>query len=113
MANLLERSTKREASVMKALILAILFTAAGVSAQTSGPLSPVRAQPDDSTSAPDDSTRVLRIELLIPAPVHDVWEAFTTEKGLSSWLAPDVSVDLKSGGDWLVSFPEARAAEPS
>ncbi|HEY3707585.1 MAG TPA: SRPBCC domain-containing protein [Terracidiphilus sp.] len=49
--------------------------------------------------------KVLKIELSIPAPLHDVWAAFTTNKGLSSWLAPDVSVDLKPGGDWLVKFP--------
>jgi uncharacterized protein YndB with AHSA1/START domain len=48
---------------------------------------------------------VFRIELSIPAPVHDVWEAFTTKQGLSIWLAPDGSVVLKPGGEWLVTFP--------
>ena len=83
---------------MRALFLGILFVAAGVSAQTSGPAPTGSAQPDDSA-------KVLRIELSIPAPVHDVWEAFTTQHGLSTWLAPDVSVELKPGGDWLVKFP--------
>jgi hypothetical protein len=77
---------------MKALFLAVLFAAAGVSAQTLGPVSAGPAQPDGFT-------KVLRIELSIPAPVHDVWEAFTTQQGLSSWLAPDVSVELKPGGE--------------
>jgi uncharacterized protein YndB with AHSA1/START domain len=88
---------------MKALVLAVLFAATGVSAQTSGP-SYAGPLTTDSTRL-DESNQVLRIELSIPAPVHEVWEAFTTEKGLSSWLAPDVSVNLKSGGDWLVKFP--------
>jgi uncharacterized protein YndB with AHSA1/START domain len=83
---------------MRALFLALLYAAAGVSAQTSGPVAASPAQPNDST-------KVLRIELSIPAPVHDVWEAFTTKQGLSSWLAPDVSVELRPGGDWLVKFP--------
>jgi uncharacterized protein YndB with AHSA1/START domain len=83
---------------MKALFLTVLFAAASVFAQTSGPVSSGSAQPDDSA-------KVLRIELSIPAPVHDVWQAFTTQHGLSSWLAPDVSVELKPGGDWLVKFP--------
>jgi uncharacterized protein YndB with AHSA1/START domain len=87
---------------MKALFLAVLFAAAGVSAQTLGPVSAGPAQPDGFT-------KVLRIELSIPAPVHDVWEAFTTQQGLSSWLAPDVSVELKPGGDWLVKFPGSTA----
>ena len=87
---------------MKAHFLTVLFAAAGVFAQTSGQVSasPVR---------PNDSAKVLRIELSIPAPVHDVWQAFTTPQGLSSWLAPDVSVELRPGGDWLVKFPGSTA----
>jgi uncharacterized protein YndB with AHSA1/START domain len=83
---------------MKLPFLAAFLAAACVSAQTSGPISvsPVQAI---------DSAKVLRIELSIPAPVRDVWEAFTTQQGLSSWLAPEVSVELKPGGDWLVKFP--------
>ena len=88
---------------MKAFILTVLFAAAGAYGQmpnavTGGPISAGKAQRQDSA-------KVLRIELSIPAPVHDVWEAFTTQQGLSSWLAPDVSVELKPGGDWLVKFP--------
>jgi uncharacterized protein YndB with AHSA1/START domain len=83
---------------MKALSLMALFAAVGISAQTSGPAPAAPAQLADST-------KVLRIELSIPAPVQDVWQAFTTQQGLSSWLAPDVSVNLKPGGDWLVKFP--------
>jgi uncharacterized protein YndB with AHSA1/START domain len=83
---------------MKALFLAVLIAVAGASAQTPDPMSAVTAQPQDST-------KVLRIELSIPAPLHEVWAAFTTPQGLSSWLAPDVSVELKPGGDWLVKFP--------
>jgi len=83
---------------MRVLLIGMLFVAAGLSAQTTGPVS-------SGPALPGDSTKVLRIELSIPAPVHDVWEAFTTQHGLSSWLAPDVSVELKPGGDWLVKFP--------
>src|ERR1700734_3686412 len=71
----------------------LLATAVSASAQVAGPVKS------------EESLQVLRIELTIPASVHDVWEAFTTNKGLSSWLAPDVSVELKPGGDWLVKFP--------
>ena len=83
---------------MKTLFLVALFVVIGVSAQTSPPVSAGPAQQSDSR-------KVLRIELSIPAPVHDVWEVFTTQQGLSSWLAPDVSVELRPGGDWLVKFP--------
>jgi uncharacterized protein YndB with AHSA1/START domain len=82
-----------EAEPMKSLFLALVLAAA--------PALPAQTSP---STAPSDSP-ALKIELSIPAPVHEVWEAFTTAKGLKSWLAPDVSVDLKPGGDWLVKFP--------
>lgn len=78
---------------MKAVFLSAVVAAACVQGPTA------RALPRD------DSSKVLRIEVSIPAPVHEVWAAFTTNEGLSSWLAPDVSVELKPGGDWLVKFP--------
>jgi uncharacterized protein YndB with AHSA1/START domain len=83
---------------MKALFLAVLVAATAASAQASRPLS---AEPAPSV----DANRALIIELSIPAPLHDVWAAFSTKQGLSNWLAPDVSVELKPGGDWLVKFP--------
>jgi uncharacterized protein YndB with AHSA1/START domain len=83
---------------MKALLLAILLTVTGASAQ---PLMPVTAVPAPLA----DSPQALIIEVSIPAPLDAVWNAFTTKEGLSTWLAPDVSVELKPGGDWLVKFP--------
>jgi len=47
----------------------------------------------------------LIIELEVPAPLHEVWRAFTTSNGLETWLAPKAVVDLRPGGDWIVSFP--------
>jgi uncharacterized protein YndB with AHSA1/START domain len=58
---------------------------------------------------PADATQALIIELSIPAPLPEVWRAFTTNEGLSSWLAPEVSVDLRNGGDWLVKFSGSTA----
>jgi uncharacterized protein YndB with AHSA1/START domain len=77
---------------MKKAFLAVFLAVAGLS---------VRACPVQQ----GEPAKVLRIELSIPAPVDDVWQAFTTAQGLTTWLAPDVSVDLKPGGDWLVKFP--------
>jgi len=78
---------------MKALLLtlALLFSPAITSATA-------------ATPATKPSDRALVIELTIPAPIAEVWDAFTTEKGLSTWLAPSTTVDLRPGGDWLVHF---------
>lgn len=45
------------------------------------------------------------LEIEVPAPVHDVWQTFATSEGLSTWLFPNATVDLRPGGDWLVHFP--------
>ena len=48
-------------------------------------------------------------DVMIPGSVDVVWNAFTTEAGLTSWLAPMATVDARPGGDWLVSFPGGPA----
>ena len=45
------------------------------------------------------------IAIEVPAPVDDVWRAFATSEGLSTWLFPNATVDLRAGGDWIVRFP--------
>jgi uncharacterized protein YndB with AHSA1/START domain len=48
---------------------------------------------------------VLVLEVTIPASKADVWHAFTTSEGLSTWLTPGAVVDLRSGGEWTAHFP--------
>jgi uncharacterized protein YndB with AHSA1/START domain len=47
----------------------------------------------------------LVIELEVPAPVSEVWQAFSTSAGLSTWLTPGAVVDLRPGGEWTAHFP--------
>ncbi len=52
-----------------------------------------------------ESEKMLRVEITVPASRSEVWKAFSTSEGLSTWLAPNSVVDLKPGGDWMVHFP--------
>ena len=52
-----------------------------------------------------ESENMLRVEITVPASRSEVWKAFSTSEGLSTWLAPNSVVDLKPGGDWMVHFP--------
>lgn len=61
-------------------------------------------------SASDGAEKVLAIAVTVPAPRAEVWKAFSTSEGLSSWLAPNAVVDLKPGGDWMVRFPGGSSA---
>jgi uncharacterized protein YndB with AHSA1/START domain len=71
------------------------------------------AAPSD-TPAPVAVTRLtspekaLRFEVNVPASIDDVWAAFATSEGLSTWLWRDVRVDLRPGGDWLALYPGGK-----
>jgi uncharacterized protein YndB with AHSA1/START domain len=49
--------------------------------------------------------KALIIELNVPATQADVWKAFTTSDGLSTWLTPGAVVDLREGGEWTAHYP--------
>src|SRR6478672_10263688 len=65
-------------------------------------LAVAQAEPANAVHEPP---KQLVIELEVPAPVSEIWKAFSTSEGLSTWLFPHATVDLKPGGDWLVRFP--------
>ncbi len=54
--------------------------------------------------------RILRGEVIVPAPRDQVWEAFTTNAGLATWMAPGANVELRVGGPFEIYF---RPAAPS
>ena len=87
---------------MRQLRLAFILLLAAIA---SG-LSPANA-------APRSSQKYLILSLSIPAPCAEVWKAFTTSDGLATWLAPNVTVNLKPGGDWLVHFPAGPSGQAS
>lgn len=68
----------------------------------------VLAAPAHGEHFPPD--RMLRAEVLVPAPVGAVWSAWTTEAGIRSYLAPGGRVDLRVDGAYDVWF-DPRAAE--
>ena len=52
--------------------------------------------------------KVLLLSLTIPAPRSEVWHAFSTSDGLSTWLTPNAVVDLRSGGEWTAHYPGGK-----
>ena len=55
-----------------------------------------------AVSVAQESREVFEVE--IEASVDDVWNAFTTTKGLRSWVAPLVDIDFKVGGKWRANY---------
>ena len=73
-----------------------LMLACAAAAFAQGPVKVIKqAQPE----------KALILEVSIPASRAAVWEAFTTSEGLSTWLTPGATVELKRGGEWTAHFP--------
>ena len=48
--------------------------------------------------------RVIRIETMIPNPIEEIWQAWTTPAGIASFFAPACNVELKVGGLYEILF---------
>jgi uncharacterized protein YndB with AHSA1/START domain len=80
---------------MKTFIL--LAAASAVLAQS--PVTVVKQQTPE---------KALIFEVTVPASRTEVWKAFTTSDGLSTWLTPGAVVDLRKGGEWTAHFPGGK-----
>jgi uncharacterized protein YndB with AHSA1/START domain len=79
---------------MKAIFLAFALAAPMMIAQGSA-----------KAATPAAADKVLMLEVTVPAPIAEVWKAFATSEGLSTWLTPGAVVDLREGGEWTAHFP--------
>jgi uncharacterized protein YndB with AHSA1/START domain len=48
--------------------------------------------------------RAITGEVVVDAPIDDVWAAWTTEEGIKSFFAPDCSIDLRVDGRYEMYF---------
>jgi uncharacterized protein YndB with AHSA1/START domain len=46
--------------------------------------------------------------ILLDAPPRQVWEALTDESALSEWLAPEVELDPREGGELVCRFEDGE-----
>jgi uncharacterized protein YndB with AHSA1/START domain len=57
--------------------------------------------------------RAIQLSIDVPAPVHDVYAAFTTTEGFSSWAVPVTQVELRVGGFMESSYDaHAKIGDP-
>jgi uncharacterized protein YndB with AHSA1/START domain len=57
-------------------------------------------------------TRQISYQVQVPAPISEVWKAWTTEEGVKSFFAPECRIALRVGGAYEMYFdpsaPEGR-----
>jgi uncharacterized protein YndB with AHSA1/START domain len=87
---------------MRSFYVAATVVAVAMTAQQ---LTAPRAATAAAAESRASSEKMLRVEVTVPAPRAEVWKAFATSEGLSSWLAPNSVVELRPGGEWMVHFP--------
>jgi len=57
--------------------------------------------------------RVQQLEIVVTAPVTKVWDAFTTDKGFTSWAVPVAHITLGNDGMMESSYlPAAKIGDP-
>lgn len=52
----------------------------------------------------DQSNKILRRDVLVPASLEDVWKAWTTTEGLKTFFSPAAKVELVLGGPYEIYF---------
>ena len=61
---------------------------------------------------PQESERVIRCEVTVPASVNEVWHAWATEEGIVTFFAPACNVELRVDGPYEIFFnPEAELGQ--
>jgi uncharacterized protein YndB with AHSA1/START domain len=48
-------------------------------------------------------------EVTVAAQVPYVWDALTKTQSLQSWDGANATVDLRTGGDWLIRYPDGAS----
>ena len=95
---------------MKPTVLAVcgcLLGALGISSQTEQD-SPKPAIESRIITA-ETGERTLLQDVLIEAPVAEVWKAYTTGDGFAAWAAPVAEVDLRNGGTIRTHYTSGAA----
>ena len=64
------------------------------------------------------SDRIIRVETILPVSIEEVWQAWTTPQGITSFFAPACNIELKVGGPYEILFdleaePGKRGSEGS
>lgn len=74
--------------------------------------APADPPPHPTAPAPEgeEASDRMTYEIPLDAPLAEVWDAFTTNEGLESWMVPHANVDLRVGGAIRTNYQ--AAAEP-
>jgi uncharacterized protein YndB with AHSA1/START domain len=96
-----------------------MAAAATIAALTSAAAAPVPSWRDfkdvtNTSFTEPDGDRSLQLSIDVPAPAHDVFTAFSTSQGFSSWAVPVANIDFRVGGMIEASYDShAKLGDPN
>jgi len=68
----------------------------------------------NTSFAEPDGDRSLQLSIDVPAPAHEVFAAFSTSDGFSSWAVPVAKIDFRIGGMIEASYnAHAKIGDPN
>ncbi|MFM2121116.1 MAG: hypothetical protein RL722_2584 [Pseudomonadota bacterium] len=96
-------------------VLALTLAPSGHAAAQQQPAVTAAAS-SSATAAAEPDGRVIRHSVVVPAPLAEVWQAWTTRDGVRSFFAPEAVIDARPGGAFQIQFdplaePGARGAD--
>lgn len=99
---------------MKRIVLLCVLATSICFAEGPAPPEPVeRPAISSRVETTEAGGRTLIEELVVEAPVSEVWDAYTTREGWTSWAAPKAEVDLRPGGTIRTHYaPGAEIGDP-
>jgi len=59
---------------------------------------------EDTSFTAVTGERILQQEIVVDATLEQVWQTLTTSEGLRTFVAPTITVELKTGGDWFANY---------
>ena len=59
----------------------------------------------------DNGELIFRHDVLINAPLSEVWAAYTTAQGIKGWIAPVADIDLRTGGLMRTNYDATKTLD--
>lgn len=66
------------------------------------------AQVENSSYINQSNERVLRLSVVVPLEVKEVWKYFSTDAKLTEWIAPLSHIELKNGGYIITNYDKTK-----
>lgn len=71
----------------------------------------VKAQAVNSSYVTEFGEKALQFSIIVPGERAEVWKLFTTDQGLTKWIAPVVKTNIKTGGWIKTNYDKSKKAD--